>query len=75
MNNKYLKILNPILLIVAIIQAGTGLSFFFWHSDLLHAMHAIAGPTLVILVIIHLIFNFGWIKMQYIRTKKGKEER
>ena len=64
MNNKLLKILNPIMFIVAIIQVGTVISFYFVRTALQYKLHVICGTLLVILIAIHLTLNFGWIKAQ-----------
>jgi hypothetical protein len=63
--NTALKILNPILLVLFVNQAVTGL----FHAKISHEafefLHEGGGVLLLILAAIHLILNFNWIKASY----------
>ncbi len=60
-----LKILNPILLVLLVNQALTAL----FHAKISHEafefLHEGGGVLLIVLIIIHLILNFSWIKAGY----------
>ena len=63
--NTALKIINPILLILFISQAVTGLFHMKLSPETFEALHEGGGTILIGLVIIHLILNFNWIKAIY----------
>ena len=62
-----LKILTPILLAMFIIQLSSG--FFRSHLSMETFMfiHENGGIVIIVLVIIHLILNFNWIKANYFK--------
>ena len=63
--NTVLKVLNPILLVLFISQAATGL----FHAKLSHEtfelLHEGGGILLIVLVAIHLTLNLNWIRANY----------
>jgi len=63
--NTALKILNPILLVLFISQAMTGL----FHAKVTHEafefFHAGGGKILIGLIVVHFILNFNWVKANY----------
>lgn len=66
-----LKIVNSILFISAVIQALTGISLAFRLFismpkifESIAEIHEHNGFILVVLILIHLILNWGWIKIQ-----------
>ncbi len=63
--NTALKIINPILLVLIISQAATGLFRMKLSSETFEFIHEGGGLILVGLVIVHLILNFNWIKANY----------
>jgi uncharacterized membrane protein required for colicin V production len=64
--NTALKILNPILLVLFVSQAVTGLfhakispqAFEFFHED--------GGKILIALIAVHIILNFSWFRANYV---------
>ncbi len=63
--NTALKIVNPILLILIISQAVTGLSRMKLSPETFEVLHEGGGLILVGLVIVHFILNFNWVKENY----------
>ena len=72
---KVLKVLNIFLILTFII---TSLSLIFYKfipseiqgSEFLYKTHELAGIIFIIIGILHLILNFSWVKMMYLRRKK-----
>ena len=75
MKAKILKITNPILFLSGLIQFTTvtffklhdwtGLEFPRW----IFSTHVINGFTLLGLIVLHTILNWGWIKTNIFRIK------
>jgi len=63
--NKAHKILNPILLALIANQATTALLRDQIGDEAFEFIHEGGGILLVSLVIVHLIFNFSWVKASY----------
>ncbi len=67
--NLLLKIINPILLILFISQACSGL----FHHSLSHKMfeivHEGGGIILVGISLVHLILNWGWVRGNFLKIK------
>ena len=63
--NTVLKIINPILFVLIINQAITGLLHLKLSPDTFETLHEGGGMILVGLIIVHLILNFNWIKASY----------
>lgn len=68
--NTALKILNPILLVLFVSQASTGLSHAKISHEAFEFLHEGGGVLLIALIAVHLILNFSWIKASYFA--KGK---
>jgi cytochrome b subunit of formate dehydrogenase len=68
---KVLRIVNPLLILVFLIQAVTGIIFTFVSNipyvQLLAAIHKYNGVLMVVLVIIHVSMNWGWIKANILK--------
>jgi len=66
-NNAWLKIVNPVLLLLVLLQAATGLSMllFDWHA--VHELHVFNGIVLVVVVAVHLSLNRWWFRVAYRR--------
>jgi hypothetical protein len=60
-----LKILNLILGVIVINQALTGLLHDFLTADTFELIHKIGGIFLVLGVVLHVIFNWKWIRVNY----------
>jgi hypothetical protein len=75
MKSKYLKFLNPVLFLSILIQLVTISIFkmedFGWISapSWIFDMHTINGTVFSILVIAHIILNWGWIKSTILGIK------
>ena len=63
--NTALKILNPILLVLFISQALTGLLHKQISHETFEFLHEGGGVVLIVLIVIHFILNFNWIKNSY----------
>lgn len=68
--NAILKYLNPLLGILFLIQAGSGLILKLAPNNLAHEVHELFGPIFVIVVLLHLILNYSWVKATYLKKKK-----
>jgi heme A synthase len=60
-----LKILSPILLLLIINQALTGIFRMKLSYETFVSLHESGGALLVFLVLAHLLLNFNWIKTNY----------
>lgn len=71
--NKLLKVINPILFVVLILQITTVilmlLEINFIKSLQVFVIHKYNGITLIILVLSHISLNWGWIKSSYFSKK------
>jgi hypothetical protein len=77
MKNKWLKIINPILFLLMLIQAVTGLGQRYAGQDVFILFRRIHFPNGVLLVLFfgaHLYLNWGWIKMNFFKPKKKKQQ-
>ena len=78
MNNKVLKYLNPLLLLAFL---STVVSMFLYKlpgamngSEFLGEMHETSGIIFVGLAVLHIYFNWGWIKIQMLGIKPNKKK-
>ena len=62
-----LKVLNPIVLLVALFQAGTGIYLHYRGTPLMYDIHFDSGLFLVALILIHLALNWNWVMMNYFK--------
>ena len=71
MNTKYLKILNPILLVSFLVQACTGMYLSLVRlNETLGDIHEANAYLLLALFILHIVFNFNWIKSTYFSRRQ-----
>jgi hypothetical protein len=72
---KMLQIVNPILFLVVMLQALSGLIFIFHLQVLPMAFvgefHEYNGLVLVALALVHLALNWGWVKSNFLRKKQA----
>lgn len=68
-----LKIVNVLLFLNIILQGATGLfgDKLGLNEDSFELYHVKAGMLLIVLVLIHLILNWGWVKSLFTRKKKA----
>ncbi len=64
-----LKVVNPILLLLALYQGITG---FFRVEMYTHfkAAHPIAGGLLLLFIAIHLALNWPWVRSQFFKSRR-----
>ncbi|MGB2698074.1 MAG: hypothetical protein WBD28_09505 [Candidatus Zixiibacteriota bacterium] len=62
---RWLKTINPILFILVLWQAVTGLGHNFLPEEVFEKIHVAGGLLLMTFVVIHLIFNWRWVKANY----------
>jgi hypothetical protein len=71
---KALRIVNLLLIIVFFSIASSGLLYWAGWLNIPYStfrvVHPFTGLTLVILVIIHLVLNYNWIKANYLKKRK-----
>jgi hypothetical protein len=63
--NAILKILNPILVVLFINQAVTVLFLDELPAKAFQIFHKGGGAILLILIAVHFILNFNWVKANY----------
>jgi len=63
--NTALKILNPILVVLAVNQATTVLFREKLSAETFEFFHQGGGAILLGLIIVHFVLNFNWIKANY----------
>ena len=63
--NTILKIINPILLVLIISQAASGMLRMKLSPESFEFIHEGGGMVLVGLVIVHLILNLNWVRVNY----------
>jgi hypothetical protein len=63
--NTALKILNPVLLVFFINQVITVLFREHLSGQAFGVFHKTGGAILICLIVLHIILNFNWIKINY----------
>ena len=74
--NTALKILNPILGVLLINQALTGIfadALFRRSPRAFEVLHEGGGYLLVSLAILHVILNWNWIRANFFRKKPARQ--
>lgn len=70
---RLLKVINPLLAIVFISQAVTGLGHEHIRHEVFEKVHSIGGLLLVLLVAIHLILNWSWVRNTLFKRGSTKQ--
>ena len=65
--NSVHKILNPVLVVLAVNQAVTVLFIDKLSRGAFEFFHKGAGAILIALIVVHFILNFNWVKANYFR--------
>ncbi len=65
MQKTALKIINPLMLLLMLGQVTTALLREKISDDLFPKVHIFPGYLLALLVVLHLIFNWSWVKAQF----------
>jgi thiosulfate reductase cytochrome b subunit len=75
MKGNVLKVVNPILFIIVLIQILSGLGQRYAGQDafvFFRRIHLPNGILLVLFFTIHLYLNWGWIKMNFFKPRPEK---
>jgi len=66
---KLLKMVNPVLFISAVIQIITSILIFsgLLRSKEVAELHEYNGIVFIVLVLIHIYLNWGWVKSQILK--------
>ena len=76
MKAKLLKVVNPILFVLMIAQATSGLGQRYANQDtfiFLRQVHLHNGILLLVVLVIHLYLNWGWIKINFFKPRSKKQ--
>ncbi len=65
--NTILKITNPILLVLSVSQVLTGIFAMSLSEEVFDIFHRDTGTILLVLILLHVVLNFNWIKASYFR--------
>lgn len=68
--NYWLKIVNPLLAVSVILQAIAGFMIEYLPTAFVGEVHEINAPILVLLLIAHVVLNWGWIRTNCCPKKK-----
>ena len=63
-----LKIVNPILIILFLLQASSGILHDFVYS-FFEIVHKPVGFALVVIAVIHVLLNWSWVKAAFFKKK------
>jgi uncharacterized membrane protein YozB (DUF420 family) len=79
MNNKLLKILNPLLFLALVITIVAMVLYrvpgrYQYDADTVGKIHEIAGIVFSILALCHIYLNWQWIKSQIFGIKAKKKK-
>jgi hypothetical protein len=72
--NSVLKIVNPLLAVIAATQLVTMVLFTFFEESIpfpqVHTIHVWGGYFLFCIIVLHIFLNWPWIKTTYFKKKK-----
>ena len=69
MNNKWLRILNPLLFLTVTVQIITVLGIKLFPNKMFYELHGFFGMVLIVLILVHFTLNFGWVKANFFKGK------
>jgi hypothetical protein len=69
--NNVLKVLNPVLGILALCQIATGVLHGVMPRDVFEAVHQWGGIAFAVTALFHVYLNWNWIKASYFRSHHG----
>jgi hypothetical protein len=67
---KALKIVNILLALMVVGIMTSAISHDFIDEAIFEKVHPLGGFILILLVVIHLILNWSWVKSVYFKVKK-----
>ncbi len=68
--NKALKVLNPVLALLLVCQAGSGLFHDALPYEMFGALHTACGALLSLAAALHLYLNRAWVRSAYLPAGK-----
>jgi len=66
-SDAWLRIVNPVLLLVVLLQAITGLGIMLFDWEAVYELHGFNGIVLLVVVAVHLTLNRRWFRVAYRR--------
>jgi hypothetical protein len=60
--SQALTVVNPVLFVSACVQAASGLALTGIDAQALALVHRYNGIFLSVMIVIHLVLNWGWVK-------------
>ena len=69
---KWLKVVNPVLLLLVVNQLATGFRPRLYGPGSFRLMHKQMALVLTAVLAAHLVLNFGWVKNTYWKPKPRK---
>ena len=69
--NTMLKIVNPILGVLLVNQALTGILHEALPHEAFEIMHEGGGLVLAVVAILHVILNWNWVKANFFRSSSA----
>jgi len=64
---KMLKLVNTLLFLNFLWVAGTAISHDYIRNQLFKKIHPVGGMVLLVLVCLHLLMNWKWIRANYFK--------
>jgi hypothetical protein len=68
---KILKVVNPLLAILVVNQAMSGMLHDVLSHQVFEVLHK-GGWIMVVLAALHLYLNWGWVKLNYLKRRSSK---
>ena len=68
-----LKIVNPILALLVLNQPFSGFLYSVTHREAFENMHVGGGIALLVLAAIHLMFNWNWVRINFLQSTKTRK--
>ena len=71
MQQKILKVLNPVLALLVLCQLTTGLCSDILPEGVFEPVHMGGAILLALAALTHLVLNFNWVKASYFARRPG----
>ncbi|MCJ7526190.1 MAG: DUF4405 domain-containing protein [Candidatus Aminicenantes bacterium] len=68
--NTQLKVLNALLTLLMVSQALSGFLHDRLPEETFEHIHILGGVLIVIGVILHVLLNWGWVRLNYFKKRK-----
>jgi len=68
--NMQLKVLNALLMLLMVSQALSGFFHDRLSEEIFEHIHIVGAVLIVIGVILHLVLNWGWVRLNYFKKRK-----